>query len=131
MAGRSGKEILDEMLAVRRTYPPDVLKSREVLAREAPEYLELFHKTYMYVLQERQALPAKMKELIIIAVDAAQFYERGLRSHMKSALALGATKDEIVETLLACSLATGIHALSVAMQILEEIVNEWERGQRA
>jgi AhpD family alkylhydroperoxidase len=102
-----------------------------VLAREAPEYLELFHKTYMYILHERKALSPKMKELIIIAVDAAQFYERGLRSHIRSALVAGATRDEIVEALLASSLAAGIHALSVAMPIFDEVIEQWESGQDA
>lgn len=120
-----GMGILDEMLKVRTSYPPDVLKSREILAREAPEYLELFHKTYLYLFEQRSALSSKMKELIIIAVDAAQFYERGLRSHMRSALKAGATKDEIVEALLACSLAAGIHALSVSLPILDEVLHEW------
>src|SRR5512140_1309064 len=110
-----GKKILGEMLKVRTSYPADVLKSREILAREAPEYLELFHKTYLYILHQRTALPPKVKELIIIAVDAAQSYERGLRSHIKSALKAGATRNEIVEALLASSLAAGIHALSVSL----------------
>ena len=128
---RSGKQVLDEMLKVRTSYPPDVLRSREILAREAPEYLELFHKTYMYVVEERKALSPKMKELIIIAVDAAQFYERGLRSHITSALKLGATKDEIVEALLASSLAAGIHSLSVAMPIFDDVLQAWNTGERA
>lgn len=126
---RKGSEILGEMLKVRTTYPSDVLKSRQVLAREAPEYLELFHKTYMYIMHERSALPPKMKELVIIAVDAAQFYERGLRSHIKSALTAGATRDEIVEALLASSLAAGIHVLSVAMPIFDEVMEEWKNDQ--
>lgn len=128
---RSGREILDEMLKVRTSYPAEVLRSREILAREAPEYLELFHKTYMYVVEERTALSPKMKELIIIAVDAAQFYERGLRSHIRSALKLGATKDEIVEALLASSLAAGIHALSVAMPVFDDVLQEWNTEERA
>jgi AhpD family alkylhydroperoxidase len=128
---RSGKDILEEMLKVRTSYPPDVLKSREVLAREAPEYLELFHKTYTYIFEERKALSPKMKELIVIAVDAAQFYERGLRSHMTSALKLGASKDEIVEALLASSLAAGIHVLSVAMPILDEVLEASQKEQKA
>ena len=126
-----GSQVLNEMLKVRKSYPADVLKSRQVLAREAPEYLELFHKTYMYIMHKRAALPPKMKELIIIAVDAAQFYERGLRSHIKSALQAGATRDEIVEALLASSLAAGIHALSVAMPILDEMLEEWKKKKRA
>src|ERR1043166_7094778 len=105
-----GKQVLERMLSVRTSYPPDVLKSREVLAREAPEYLEQFNKSFMYIMHERKALPPKMKELIIIAVDAAQFYERGLRSHIKSALKEGATRDEIVEALLTSSLAAGLTA---------------------
>jgi AhpD family alkylhydroperoxidase len=119
------------MLKVRTSYPADVLKSREILAREAPEYLELFHKTFLYILHERSALTPKVKELIIIAVDAAQFYERGIRSHIKSALKAGATRDEIVEALLASSLAAGIHALSVSLPIFDEVIEQWEKEQKA
>ena len=118
------------MLKVRTSYPADVLKSREILAREAPEYLELFHKTFLYILHERSALTPKVKELIIIAVDAAQFYERGIRSHIKSALKAGATRDEIVEALLASSLAAGIHALSVSLPIFDEVIEQWEKEQK-
>ena len=125
----NGKKILDQMLKVRTSYPADVLKSREVLAREAPEYLELFHKTYLYVLNERSALSPKMKELIIIAADSMQFYERGMRSHMASALKLGATSDEIVDTLLAASIAGGIHVLSVALPIFDDVINAWRKNQ--
>lgn len=125
-----GKRILGQMLKVRTSYPADVLKSREILAREAPEYLELFHKTFLYILHERSALTPKVKELIIIAVDAAQFYERGIRSHIKSALKAGATRDEIVEALLASSLAAGIHALSVSLPIFDEVIEQWEKEQK-
>ena len=125
-----GKTVLEEMLKVRTSYPADVLKSRQILAREAPEYLALFHQTYLHLFEQRKALSPVMKELIIIAVDAAQHYERGLRSHMKSALKLGATKDEIVEALLACALASGIHPLSIAMPILEEVLQEWEQEKQ-
>jgi AhpD family alkylhydroperoxidase len=125
-----GKKILGQMLKVRTSYPADVLKSREILAREAPEYLELFHKTFLYILHERSALSPKVKELIIIAVDAAQFYERGIRSHIKSALKAGATRDEIVEALLASSLAAGIHALSVSLPIFDEVIEQWEKEQK-
>jgi len=118
------------MLKVRTSYPADVLKSREILAREAPEYLELFHKTFLYILHERSALTPKVKELIIIAVDAAQFYERGIRSHIKSALKAGATRDEIVEALLASSLAAGIHALSVSLPIFDEVIEQWEKERK-
>lgn len=125
-----GRKILEQMLKVRTSYPGDVLKSREILAREAPEYLELFHKTFLYILHERSALTPKVKELIIIAVDAAQFYERGIRSHIKSALKAGATRDEIVEALLASSLAAGIHALSVSLPIFDEVIEQWEKEQK-
>ena len=125
-----GRKILGQVLKVRTSYPADVLKSREILAREAPEYLELFHKTFLYILHERSALTPKVKELIIIAVDAAQFYERGIRSHIKSALKAGATRDEIVEALLASSLAAGIHALSVSLPIFDEVIEQWEKEQK-
>jgi len=125
-----GREILEKVRRDRKSYTREVLKSREVLARDAPEYLELFHKTHMHVVYERTALPPKIKELIITAVDAAQFYERGLRVHIRGALNEGATREEVLEALLAASLPAGMHALSVALPIFDEVVEKWEEEKK-
>ena len=45
------------------------------------------------------ALPVAQKELIVVALLAAQGYEAGVRSHADRALAAGATAEELREAL--------------------------------
>jgi alkylhydroperoxidase/carboxymuconolactone decarboxylase family protein YurZ len=54
-----------------------------------------------------------------------------LRSLRDARRARRAAVDEIVEALLASLLAAGIHALSVAMPIFDDVITEWEAEQRA
>lgn len=65
------------------------------------------------------ALDPKVREFIAIAIDAAttHLYNAGTRNHIRQALALGATKEEILEVLEIVSLL-GIHTTTEAMPIL-------------
>jgi alkylhydroperoxidase/carboxymuconolactone decarboxylase family protein YurZ len=66
-------------------------------------------------------LEPKVKELIYIAVDAAatHLYEPGIRQHVKQALELGATREEIMEV-LELTATLGIHACNIGVPILVE-----------
>ncbi|MBE7418147.1 MAG: carboxymuconolactone decarboxylase family protein [Ideonella sp.] len=66
-------------------------------------------------------LDAKTIEFIAIAVDASctHLYAPGVRRHIRHALALGATKDEITAVLQLVSVL-GIHTMSVGAPILLE-----------
>jgi len=66
-------------------------------------------------------LEPKVKELVYIAFDAAatHLYAPGLKLHMRNALRLGATADEITEVLEIVTLI-GIHAATVGVPILAE-----------
>jgi alkylhydroperoxidase/carboxymuconolactone decarboxylase family protein YurZ len=66
-------------------------------------------------------LDAKTIEFIAIAVDASctHLYAPGVRRHIRHALALGATKDEIAAVLQLTSVL-GIHTMSVGAPILLE-----------
>lgn len=66
-------------------------------------------------------LDAKTVEFIAIAVDASctHLYAPGVRRHMRKALALGATAEEIKAVLQLVSVL-GIHSLSLGAPILEE-----------
>jgi alkylhydroperoxidase/carboxymuconolactone decarboxylase family protein YurZ len=128
MAERS-KEIIEKIKKDRPTYTSQVLRSREILAKEDPEYLELFHRMHMHVVHEKSALPTKIKEIIISAVDAATHYERGLRVHIRGALEAGASREEIFEGLQAASLPAGIHVLSISLPILEDVLKEFNEAK--
>lgn len=69
----------------------------------------------------RGVLDAKTIEFIAIAVDASctHMYAPGVRRHIRKALALGATQEEIAAVLQLTSVL-GIHTLSLAAPILEE-----------
>lgn len=66
-------------------------------------------------------LDAKTIEFIAIAVDASctHLYAPGVRRHIRKALALGATKEEIT-AVLQCVSVLGIHTMSLAAPILQE-----------
>jgi alkylhydroperoxidase/carboxymuconolactone decarboxylase family protein YurZ len=66
-------------------------------------------------------LSAKDVELLSIAFDASftHMYAPGTRRHIKSALKLGATMEEIMEVLKLC-VAQGVQACNLAVPILAE-----------
>lgn len=67
------------------------------------------------------ALDPKVIEFIAIAVDASctHMYAPGVRRHIKKALELGATKEEIAAVLQLTSVL-GIHTMSLGAPILHE-----------
>jgi alkylhydroperoxidase/carboxymuconolactone decarboxylase family protein YurZ len=75
-------------------------------------------------------LDAKTVEFLAIAVDASctHMYGPGVRRHIRKALELGATKEEI-NTVLQCVSVLGIHTMSLGAPILlEEIAAHAERN---
>lgn len=74
------------------------------------------------------ALDAKTIEFIAIAVDASctHMYGPGVRRHIRRALELGATKEEIA-AVLQCVSVLGIHTMSLAAPLLLEELAAHER----
>lgn len=64
-------------------------------------------------------LSPKMRELIFIAIDASvtHLYEPGLRVHIRNALEMGISKEEIMEVIQLVS-TLGIHAYTVSAPML-------------
>jgi alkylhydroperoxidase/carboxymuconolactone decarboxylase family protein YurZ len=85
-----------------------------------PEFFEAYFN-FSAVPWRRSVLPPKTKELIYIAVDASttHLYEPGLRRHIRNALKLGTTREEILEVLELVSVL-GIHACNLGVPILAE-----------
>jgi len=99
---------------------------RKQLAERDPTFMELYHNAAMHVFRDG-ALPRKIKELICICADALQFYEPGVRIHVRNALKLGATEEEIIEALEA-AIMPGIHYLSVLLPAIVEEVEDHKKG---
>ena len=74
---------------------------------------------------KNKALSPKIREFIYIAIDASttHLYELGTRQHIRNALKLGATKEELTEVLELIT-GLGIHSVIMGMPILEEELGE-------
>ncbi|MBS0338175.1 MAG: carboxymuconolactone decarboxylase family protein [Proteobacteria bacterium] len=85
-----------------------------------PEFMEAY-LAFRSVPHRRGSLPGKTRELIMIAINAAttHLYGPGVRRHMQNAMKLGATRDEILET-IQLTTVMGIHACNLAVPILAE-----------
>jgi alkylhydroperoxidase/carboxymuconolactone decarboxylase family protein YurZ len=70
-------------------------------------------------------LPPKIQSLIALSVSSASthLYIPGIHKHIKSALAFGASKEEIMETLELTS-TLGIHACNIGVPLLVEVMKE-------
>lgn len=84
------------------------------------EFMEAY-LAFRNVPHRNGPLPPKVKELILIAINAAttHLYGPGIRRHMKNAIKLGATRDEILEV-LQLTTVLGIHACNMGVPILAE-----------
>jgi alkylhydroperoxidase/carboxymuconolactone decarboxylase family protein YurZ len=74
-------------------------------------------------------LDPKTVEFLAIAVDASctHMYGPGVRRHIRKALELGATLEEIT-AVLQCVSVLGIHAMSLAAPMLIEEAAAYERS---
>lgn len=90
----------------------------EGLLRLDPAFLEAYFEMNQAPVTASR-LPRKVVELMYVAADGSinHLYEKGLRRHIESALAHGATPHEVLEVIeMTCSLAGHTHAM--AMPIL-------------
>jgi len=85
-----------------------------------PEFLEAY-LTFRMVPHRNGPLPPKVKEFIMIAINAAttHMYAPGIRRHMQNAIRAGATKEEILEV-VQLTTVMGIHSCNVAVPIILE-----------
>jgi len=126
MSTPEARELLERMGAERGPVPEQF----RIMAQLDPRYLELFHETYVHVMQKSTHLERKFKELVLVAVDAVTYYHYGTKFHVKTALEHGATAPELMEVLAVAGLACGIHAPAAAMPILKEALDEFNASAK-
>lgn len=110
----------DEFIRIRGTWSD----SWEAILRLDPEFLARY-LAFSAVPWRKNLLEDKVKEFIYIAVDAnaTHMYLPGVRQHIRAALKLGATPQEIMEV-LELSATLGIHAMNIGVPILVEVLEE-------
>ena len=82
-------------------------------------------------LYKSGVMPAKEVELLSIACDASftHMYAPGTRRHIRAALKLGATMQEIMEVLKLC-VVQGVQACNLGVPILAEEQRRYEREHK-
>lgn len=96
------------------------------LVRHDPAFFERYLEFSSHMFQHG-ALEPKVKELILMAVDACCTHQHapGTKVHMRNALRHGATAAEVVEALELCTLV-GIHSCTLGLPVLGELLAEQE-----
>lgn len=95
-----------------------------------PEFMEGY-LTFRSVPHRKGPLPKKVKEFILIAINAAttHMYAPGTRRHIQNALRLGATREELLEVIQLVTIM-GIHSVNMAVPILAEELEKQASAKR-
>ncbi len=114
------EEIKAEFIRVRGVWNDTWQSILELDAEFLAAYLD-----FSAVPWRKSHLDDKVKEFVYIAIDAnaTHMYLPGVRQHIRAALKLGATPQEIMEV-LELSATLGIHAMNIGVPILVEVLEE-------
>lgn len=99
----------------------NVSSAFEIFSKEAPEVQKAWMET-VQKLDSASALDHKTEELVYIAVLAAMRLESGLPFHVKMAKSSGATRNEIISSILVGLPAVGngiIQSLPIALEAFD------------
>lgn len=114
------EEVKQDFIRIRGTWG----EPWQAIVELDPEFLRSYAE-FSGVPWRKNHLDDKTKELVYVAVDAnaTHMYLPGVRNHIRAALKLGATPEEIMEV-LELSATLGIHAMNIGVPILVEVLEE-------
>jgi AhpD family alkylhydroperoxidase len=92
-------------------------KEFDMFLENCPEAGKAYMELFKSVLKA-PALDKKTKQLILIAVMAAQNYRPGVEAHVPQAVKAGATREEIVEAVLLTLPVAGINGLLESLPVI-------------
>jgi len=114
----------------RRGFVPYWLRT---MADVDVDFLEAYERIYELTAIRRGKLPPKFREMIVVAAVSIGGYLPGIKDHIRRALRLGATKEEIIEVLQSAYFHTGaltlVHGMIGLIDVLKEL--EAEKKTRA
>ncbi len=117
-------ELINRMKAARGYIYP----AWEFAARADPDFAEAYQELYEQGLSDGKALSAGMKELIAIGILAFRGNPASVKTHIRRAMRLGATRQELLEAIETCLLPGGAPAFHCGLKALMEALEE-EEGQ--
>lgn len=112
------QELIERMQAARGYIYPEW----KLAANMDPDFTEAYNRIYELGLGEGQHVSAKVREFVAIALLAFRGSDRdSLVAHMRRAMRLGATKEEIFEVLEATLIPGGAPTFHRGLNALLDI----------
>src|SRR5437868_15295267 len=92
------------------------------------DFLEAYERIYELTAVRKGKLPPKFREMIVCTAVAIGGYDSGLKQHVRRALELGATKEELTEVFQSAYFHTGaltlVHGMIALIDVLKEMEEE-------
>jgi AhpD family alkylhydroperoxidase len=116
----------------RRGFVPYWLRT---MAEVDVDFLEAYERIYELTAVRKGKLPPKVREMIVVAAVSIGGYLPGIKDHVRRALRLGATKEELVEVFQSAYFHTGaltlVHGMVALIDVLKELEEEKKPAARA
>ena len=115
----------------RRGFVPYWLRT---MAEVDVDFLEAYERIYELTAVRKGKLPPKVREMIVVAAVSIGGYLPGLKDHVRRAIELGATKEELVEVFQSAYFHTGaltlVHGMVALIDVLKELEDEKKPAAR-
>jgi 4-carboxymuconolactone decarboxylase len=95
----------------------------------APVHARAIHEYCFGTIWDRPHLDLKTRELIVIAATAAQDLPEEVEVHTRGALNRGATREEVVETVVQLAPYIGFPKTNHALRAVKRIFDQWDRRE--
>ena len=117
-----GRALYERMKAARGFIYP----AYELLCEVDPDLLENYENLKNHIMKKRGPFHEKYKELFIAVASASRDPSdaEGIKNHLKRALQLGATVEEVTEALECMLPPCGMTALVAGCAQLKEVIDE-------
>lgn len=123
------KQALIEQM--KKSYNP-LLPEQEFLIENDWEWFRRRYRLYTYRFDREGALPPKMKQLLIAVATAVRMpgseSARYIKNHLRNALRLGLTKEEIIQAYQSITFPAGGSTMMVGIKCLMEVLAEGDDG---
>src|SRR4030067_3565146 len=88
------------------------------------DFMEAYDALYEMALADGKALPAKFREFIAIGILAFRGQDNAVYLHIKRALQLGATRQEVLDAIKTMIVPGGVPAFGVALAAFMKVEEE-------
>ena len=119
-ADKRAQEVIEAMRKERGYLPP----SYPYVAEKDIDFLEAYDNLYKRALSDGKALPAKIREFVVIGILAYRGHDAACYEHVKRALRLGATKQEVLEAVEATIVPGGTPTFGAGLRALMKVEEE-------